>query len=172
VFSFRFDQINLPDKTTDELNSSGLVSFRIAVPSDAAIGTVIKNKAHIIFDYNTPVITNETMHTVDTVTYKDLSKGSAVVVGVVSTGLIGKKFSQTAKIYPNPTAGIITVEMPEAGNNMEMRILSLVGSLQKSVTLSSSVQQVNLEGLSEGMYLYEVWQNGERKAGGKLQIWF
>jgi hypothetical protein len=62
--------------------------------------------------------------------------------------------------------------MPEAGNNMEMRILSLVGSLQKSVTLSSSVQQVNLEGLSEGMYLYEVWQNGERKAGGKLQIWF
>jgi uncharacterized repeat protein (TIGR01451 family) len=169
VLTFTFNQINLSDSITNNLASSGLVSFRIAVPSSAAIGTIIRNKAHIIFDYNTPVITNETMHTVDTVTYKNLSKGSAVVI---TTGLAGKKFSQAAKIYPNPTAGIITVEMPEAGNNTEVPILSLVGSVQKSVTLSSPVQQINLEGLSEGMYLYEVWQNGERKAGGKLQIWF
>jgi uncharacterized repeat protein (TIGR01451 family) len=173
VLSFRFDQINLPDKTTDELNSNGLVSFRITVPSSAAIGTVIKNKAHIIFDYNDPVITNETMHTVDTVTYKDFSKGSAVTFGSTTLdGLNSKRSKQTAKIYPNPTAGMITVEMPEPGNNTEMRILSLVGSLQKTVALSSSVQQVNLEDLNQGMYLYEVWQNGERKAGGKLQIWF
>jgi uncharacterized delta-60 repeat protein/uncharacterized repeat protein (TIGR01451 family) len=172
VLTFRFDNINLPDSTTNNLASSGLVSYRMTVPSSAAIGTVIKNKAYIFFDYNAPVITNETMHTVDTITYKDLSKGSAVQIGSVVTGLTGKKIIQAAKIYPNPTTGIITVEMPETGSNSELRIMSLVGVQQKSVPLSSAIQQVSLEGLSQGMYLYEVWQNEERKAGGKLQIWF
>jgi uncharacterized delta-60 repeat protein/uncharacterized repeat protein (TIGR01451 family) len=172
VLTFRFNNINLPDSTTNNLASSGLVSYRMTVPSSAAIGTVIKNKAYIFFDYNAPVITNETMHTVDTITYKDLSKGSAVQVGSVVTGLTGKKFIQAAKIYPNPSAGIITVEMPETGNNSELRIMSLVGALQKSVPLSSAIQEVSLDGLNQGMYIYEVWQNGERKAGGKLQVWF
>jgi uncharacterized delta-60 repeat protein/uncharacterized repeat protein (TIGR01451 family) len=171
VLTFRFDQINLPDSTTNNLASSGLVSYRMTVPDTASIGTVIKNKAYIYFDYNAPVITNETMHTVDTITHKDLSKGSAVHVGAITTGLTARKFIQIAKIYPNPTTGLITVEMPETGNNSELRIISLVGSLQKSVPLSSAIQQVSLESLSQGMYLYEIWQNGERKAGGKLQIW-
>ena len=172
MLTFRFDQINLPDSTTNNLASSGLVSYRMTVPSNAPIGTVIKNKAYIYFDYNAPIVTNETMHTVDTVTYKNLSKGSAVQVGAVTTGLTGRKIIQAAKIYPNPTAGIITVEMPEAAANSELRIISLVGVQQRSVPLSSAIQQVSLEGLSQGMYLYEVWQNGERKAGGKLQIWY
>jgi uncharacterized delta-60 repeat protein/uncharacterized repeat protein (TIGR01451 family) len=170
VLTFRFDQINLPDSTTNNLASSGLASYRMTVRSDTAIGTVIKNKAQIFFDYNAPIVTNETMHTIDTVTYKNLSKGSAVQVGAVTTGLTAKKVIQTAKIYPNPTIGIITVEMPEAGSNSELRIMSLVGVQQKSVPLSSAIQQVSLEGLGQGMYLYEVWQNGERKAGGKLLV--
>jgi uncharacterized repeat protein (TIGR01451 family) len=172
VLTFRFDQINLLDSTTNLLESNGLVSYRISVPSNASIGTVIKNKAYIYFDYNAPIVTNETMHTVDTVSYKDFSKGSAVLVGAVTTGLTGRKLSQTAKIYPNPSAGMITIEMPEVAGNSELRIMSLVGVQQKSIPLSSAIQQVSLEGLSQGMYLYEVWQNGERKAGGKLQIAF
>jgi uncharacterized delta-60 repeat protein/uncharacterized repeat protein (TIGR01451 family) len=170
VLRFKFDQINLPDSATNQLESNGLVSFRIAVPSNAAIGTVIKNKAHIFFDYNSAIITNETMHTVDTVTYKDLRKGSAVWVGDVTTGLTGRKFSQSARIYPNPATGMIIVEIPQLGNSSELRIISLVGTLQKSVSLSSAIQEVNIEGLSQGMYLYEIWQDGERKSGGKLQI--
>jgi uncharacterized delta-60 repeat protein/uncharacterized repeat protein (TIGR01451 family) len=170
VLSFRFSQINLPDSNANKLASNGLISFRIAVQANSAIGTVVKNKAHIFFDYNDPVITNETMHTVDTITHKNLSKGSAVIVGAVTTGLSGKKFSQATKIYPNPTNGMITVEIPEAGNDTEMRILSLVGSIRKSVPLSGTIQEINLEGLSQGMYLYEIWQNGERRAGGKLQV--
>jgi uncharacterized repeat protein (TIGR01451 family) len=170
VLTFRFDNINLPDSTTNTLASSGLVSYRMTVPSNAAIGTVIKNKAYIYFDYNAPVVTNETMHTVDTITYKGLSKGSAVQVGAVTTGLTGKKIVQAAKIYPNPTAGLITVEMPETGSNSELRIMSLVGVQQRSFPLSSAIQQVSLEGMNQGMYLYEVWQNGERKAGGKLLV--
>jgi uncharacterized delta-60 repeat protein/uncharacterized repeat protein (TIGR01451 family) len=165
VLHFKFDQINLPDSSTNQLGSNGLISFRVAVPSNANIGTVIKNKAYIFFDYNSAITTNETMHTVDTITYKNLSKGSAVW-----TGDTDRKFSQSAKIYPNPALGMITVEIPQLGNNSELRIISLLGILQQSVSLSSTIQEVNIEGLSQGMYLYEIWQDGERKSGGKLQI--
>jgi uncharacterized delta-60 repeat protein/uncharacterized repeat protein (TIGR01451 family) len=168
VLSFRFDQINLPDSTTNQLASNGLVSFRIVVPSNVAIGTLIKNKAYIFFDYNSAIITNETMHTVDTVTYKDLRKGNAVWFGDNTKGLTGRELSKVARIYPNPTAGMVTVEMPDAGSNTELRVLSLLGVVQKIIPLSSSIEEVSLEGLSQGLYLYEVWQNGERKAGGKL----
>ena len=42
---------------------------------------------------------------------------------------------------------------------------------EKSVKLNNtSAQQVNLEGISQGMYLYEIWEEGERKAGGMLQM--
>jgi uncharacterized delta-60 repeat protein/uncharacterized repeat protein (TIGR01451 family) len=167
VLSFRFDQINLPDSTKNEPASSGLVSFRMTVPSSAPIGTVIKNKAYIYFDYNTPVLTNETIHTVDNTVPPNLSKGSAVQVGATTTNLNGKKFIQAAKIFPNPTTGNITVEIPHAGNS-ELRIMTLPGVLQKSIRLSSDIQEVSLEGLTEGMYLYEIWENGERKTGGKL----
>ena len=171
VLSFRFDQINLPDSTTNNLGSSGLVSFRMTVPSSASIGTVIKNKAYIYFDYNAPVITNETMHTVDNTVPQALSKGSAVQVGAVTTGLTGKRSTLAVKIYPNPTSGMVTLEMPESASSSEMRIYSLIGVLQKSVMLNkSTTQQVNLEDIQEGLYIYEILQNGERKAGGMLKV--
>jgi uncharacterized delta-60 repeat protein/uncharacterized repeat protein (TIGR01451 family) len=170
VLTFKFNNINLPDSTTNLLASSGLVSYRITVPSGATTGTVIKNKAYIYFDYNKPVITNETTHTVDSTVPSDMSKGSAVRVGV-TTGLASKRSSLAVKIYPNPTNGMVTLEMPESASVSEMRVYSVIGVLQKTVTLDkSATQQVNLEDIQEGLYLYEILQNGERKAGGMLKI--
>jgi uncharacterized delta-60 repeat protein/uncharacterized repeat protein (TIGR01451 family) len=171
VLSLNFYNINLPDSTTNKLASNGLVSFRITVPLNTMTGTQIKNKAYIFFDYNSPIITNETMHTVDATVYSDLSRGSAVQVGQTIVSGVNRKYNEYVKIYPNPTAGIITMEMPESGTNMEMKVYSVIGVLHKSVTLNKSlIQQVNLESLNQGMYIYEIWQDGMRKAGGKLEV--
>jgi hypothetical protein len=148
-----------------------LVSFRITVPSGTSSGTVIKNKAHIFFDYNSAIITNETMHTIDATVDSDLSRGSAVQVGQTIITGVSRKYNESVKIYPNPTTGIITMEMPTYGSNMEMRVFSVIGVLHKSVSLNKSlIQQVNLEGMQQGMYIYEIWQDGMRKAGGKLEV--
>jgi len=54
---------------------------------------------------------------------------------------------------------------------MEMRVYSTIGALQKSIVLENSTsQEVSLESVKTGMYLYEIWQNGERMAGGMLQV--
>lgn len=56
---FIFDNINLPDSTSDEPNSHGYVSFKIK-PSNAVFGSTIQNTASIFFDFNAPIITNTT----------------------------------------------------------------------------------------------------------------
>jgi fimbrial isopeptide formation D2 family protein len=171
VLTFTFDNINLPDSTSDKLGSNGLVSFKITIPANISLGTVIDNKAYIYFDYNDPIITNNTMHTVGITIPENLSKGSNVQVGNITTGLLYSQYTNVVNVYPNPSEGMITVELAEVSSNMELRITSIVGALQKTIKLNNmSKQEVNLEGIQQGMYLYEVWQNGERKAVGKLQI--
>jgi uncharacterized repeat protein (TIGR01451 family) len=61
---FVFDDIFLPDSTTNEPESHGFVVYRIKPFVDLEAGTVINNTAHIFFDDNPAVITNTTLHTI------------------------------------------------------------------------------------------------------------
>ena len=58
VAEFAFDDINLPDSTTDEPNSHGYIVFRIKPKSNNVYGNTIENSAGIYFDYNAPITTN------------------------------------------------------------------------------------------------------------------
>ncbi len=55
---FTFDNILLPDSTTNEPASHGYVFFDVDV-TDIGLGEDVLNDAAIFFDYNTPIITNE-----------------------------------------------------------------------------------------------------------------
>jgi surface protein len=61
VVIWTFENINLPAKSVDEVGSNGMITFRIRMKPNLVIGTVIKNKAAIYFDFNSPIITNETL---------------------------------------------------------------------------------------------------------------
>ena len=62
VLRFYFRDIMLPDSNINEPGSHGFVKFRIAQTLDNPIGTEIFNSAGIYFDFNEPVITNQTVH--------------------------------------------------------------------------------------------------------------
>ncbi len=62
--SFAFDNILLPDSTTNEPASHGFVKFEVKQRTNIPLGTVLNNRAGIYFDFNEPVITNYTHHTV------------------------------------------------------------------------------------------------------------
>ncbi|MFK7756921.1 MAG: carboxypeptidase-like regulatory domain-containing protein, partial [Flavobacteriales bacterium] len=61
---FLFENINLPDSTTNEPESHGLVSFKVDFVDGITTGTELNQTAYIYFDNNPPVITNTTWHTI------------------------------------------------------------------------------------------------------------
>ena len=61
VIRWTFDNILLPDSTTNEPLSHGFIKYRIKPKNNLVIGDIIYNTANIYFDYNEPVITNTTV---------------------------------------------------------------------------------------------------------------
>ena len=55
---FIFQNIQMPDSTTNEPASHGFVAFKIKTLGSLMVGDSIKNTASIYFDFNLPVITN------------------------------------------------------------------------------------------------------------------
>lgn len=64
IITWTFNNINLPAQKQDDAGSNGFVKFKIAQMPNNAKGTKIRNKAGIYFDFNSPIITNETNLTV------------------------------------------------------------------------------------------------------------
>ncbi|MEM9921733.1 MAG: T9SS type A sorting domain-containing protein [Bacteroidota bacterium] len=63
VLEFTFNDILLPDSTTNKEGSNGHVFFDIRFKEDAPPGTRAENKAAIFFDFNKPIITNTVVRT-------------------------------------------------------------------------------------------------------------
>jgi uncharacterized repeat protein (TIGR01451 family) len=91
---WQFNQINLPDSNVYVLGSQGFVQFRMAPKDSLPLGTTVLNDAAIYFDFNPPVITNQTLITYDNISFTDSSLIGAVNI-VPSTPTL---------IYPLNTA--------------------------------------------------------------------
>ncbi len=62
IITFTFNNIYLPHAKVNEPASNGFVKFKIRQTAGNPIGTKITNKAGIYFDFNSPIITNETLN--------------------------------------------------------------------------------------------------------------
>lgn len=60
ILHFEFNNILLPDSASNEPNSHGFVQFKIKPISNLITNTNIHNRAAIYFDFNDPIITNQT----------------------------------------------------------------------------------------------------------------
>ncbi len=63
LFRWTFNDINLPDSISNEKESHGFIKYKIAIKNNLPIGSQLKNKADIYFDFNPPIKTNETINT-------------------------------------------------------------------------------------------------------------
>jgi uncharacterized repeat protein (TIGR01451 family) len=64
VLKFRFDNINLPDSTSNEALSHGYVVFEVLQNAGLSNGITITNDVGIYFDFNPPVYTNTVLNTI------------------------------------------------------------------------------------------------------------
>jgi uncharacterized repeat protein (TIGR01451 family) len=58
MISFYFEDINLPDSTTNEPMSKGYVKFRVGLMPGVLPNDIVNNQARIYFDNNPPIYTN------------------------------------------------------------------------------------------------------------------
>ncbi|MFZ6051205.1 DUF7619 domain-containing protein [Halocola ammonii] len=134
VLFFEFNEIYLPDSTSDLEGSQGFVRFELETVSDFSQGEQIDNKAYIYFDFNAPIITN-----------------TATTIFDEAIGLKEKQLE--AAIYPNPTQNFIVIDWPTTTSVKFIEVFDLTG---KRVLLRSGLKgeqsKIDLSGLEKGVY--------------------
>ncbi len=74
-------------------------------------------------------------------------------VTIIGIDDAAQKISSGLSIYPNPSTGLITIELSgQIDQSQLMRIFSMSGELVRELPLNFSSQQIDLTDLSEGVY--------------------
>ncbi len=159
VLQFCFPGIQLPHEGANANASQGFVDFRVAQKRGNVPGTVIENSAAIYFDFNLPVITNTTWHTVH----------EPLVLVLTDAG---EKPASAGKllVYPNPALdGPVTLELPPGHTGAHRFLLfNAAGRLLRSEPFAGGKYRVGREGLPSGMYLFQIENQGQRAYTGKV----
>jgi uncharacterized repeat protein (TIGR01451 family) len=138
ILTIRFNNIMLPDSTTDYEGSMGYFQYRIKPLPNLAIGTQIENTAYIYFDFNAPIVTNTTQNNFQLITaLKSASNNQSDFL-----------------IYPNPSNGIFNFK--DTKNLKQVEVYNLLG---EQILAQGNQKQINLSGFSKGIYYARI--NGE-----------
>jgi hypothetical protein len=158
IMKFIFDEIMLPDSNVNEPASHGFVKFRIKQKRDLSLNTKIFNKAAIYFDYNEPIITNTTLHTVTEY---------SGYVGTIDH--YGSESLPWVHVYPNPFFEKATFELKNVnGNDFQFQLLDVNGKLVSSSSFKGKTFQFNQENLPGGLYFYRIINEGMDVYSGKI----
>jgi hypothetical protein len=158
---FNFNNIMLPDSNTNEPESHGFIRFKISQKANNAIGTIIENDAAIYFDFNAPIITNTTFHTV-----------GENFIQVVSTKPAKEKLA-TVKVFPNPFSEQATFEIETEKNyqNMNLVIYNMMGQAVKTISSNGNNRMIlNRDNLTSGVYFYQIQAEDLILDSGKLML--
>lgn len=158
IVKFTFDNILLVDSFTNEPKSNGFVKFRIKQKKDVAFGTKIQNSAGIYFDFNDPILTNKTLHTV-----------SRNIISAVFD------FSTTTyplvKVYPNPASESMTFELTDTPLSISsFELYDMMGKRLVEEKFSGKTLTFQRESLPSGIYLFKMTANNKIVGTGKLVI--
>lgn len=158
VLVVRFDQILLPDSTTNEAASHGWVKFRISQKENLPLGTVIENSVAIYFDFNDPVITNTTFHT--------LGENFLEIINDVKD--VPEGFGQLLA-YPNPSASEVTFELStDKTANANFLLFNQIGRQVAKGNFNENKYRFQRNGLAAGVYFYKVEMEGAGVYSGKI----
>jgi uncharacterized repeat protein (TIGR01451 family) len=146
VITFMFKNILLPDSNINEPASHGFVQFRIAQQPNLPLGSVIENDAAIYFDFNAPIITNTTWHTL----YK-----SPLMSATNEPGHNRKQ--QSLEIWPNPVKDQTSVRLKKASaGNKRVNLYNSTGQTLQSFHFTGQETILKCPSLTPGHYWIQV----------------
>lgn len=144
---WRFNNINLPDENSNPTGSIGYFTYKVKQKPTNVVGDVIKNTAHIYFDFNSAIVTNTTKSTIVEPESVNEYKQNA------------KK--NTLFVYPNPSTGIFSLVFN--ANSLEkgkLIITDIAGKIVVQQDVESKngnkVLQINSTDFSSGAYFVSI----------------
>jgi|GEM_PF-1103183 len=154
---FVFNNILLPDSTTNEPASHGFVKYRVGQKPGLAAGTAIHNRAAIFFDFNEPVITNTIVHVI---------ASQLVQLHEISNGQISIQCS------PNPVFEKVIFEVGYTNERyLKVQIFDAIGRLVVTKRLISGQNAISRTELSSGLLFFVITApDGKVKGRGKIVV--
>lgn len=143
VLKFNFSNIMLADSMHDEPNSHGYVKYSIAPGQNLSPGTQITNTAYIYFDYNTPVVTNTAINTIE-----------------FPSGII-KISNYHLGVSPNPTSNNLNISFEDKqSQSIYIKMINVSGQVVYQEKLSNASGKyskiIDLSDVSRGVYLLQI----------------
>lgn len=159
ILEVKFSNILLPDSSTNEPASNGFFRFRIQQTTSNPLGTVIHNSAAIYFDYNPPIITNQTWHTI-----------GDNFVPIYLTTIQQYKADLDVFVYPNPFKQSTTIKVEgQHFEQLQLSIFNTTGQLMQHISKENTNRiQLHRNHLPTGIYFYHLEGNGQRISTGKI----
>jgi hypothetical protein len=111
------------------------------------LNDTIFNQAEIYFDFNAPIITNQTVN------YNAINTNHFDEIGKLNN----------FRIYPNPANDQITISTDESLIGIEFLIYDQVGKLMYKGNLTSTSTVLPLTWLSNGIYTLKIEEIGQKK---------
>lgn len=142
VITWTFDNILLPDSSTNLLLSQGAVVFSIDHDESLIPGDEITNEAAIYFDFNEPIITNVSKHII-------AKEGLPVGLRAIQAQSID------LSVYPNPASDFIKVKVPadELQATDVLQVTDLHGRPLLRTTYGQLGRGLDVSELPAGYYL-------------------
>jgi len=130
---FIFENIYLPDSTTDEQGSHGFIAYKVKAKPDVAVNDIIPNKADIFFDLNAPIETN-----------------TAITKFVTTLG-VKEENKLIFNVYPIPAKGVLQIK--SSNTIAKIEIYTKIGQL---VITDFNVDSVDVSNLVDGVYFCKI----------------
>jgi uncharacterized repeat protein (TIGR01451 family) len=141
------NDIMLPDSTSDEPNSHGFIRFSIKPEPTLENGSTIANIAHIIFDFNAPVITPPAVFTVDVL----------ASVNEVQRG--------TWSLWPNPTRDLLRLTATDGALANQPCVVRDITGRTVMTSNTSAAGDLPVGTLANGTYTVQI-----QRAGGSAAV--
>ena len=163
ALQFTFANILLPDSNTNLPGSQGFARFRVSQRPEVPIGAFIFNEAAIYFDFNAPIITNRTLHTVGWDYLSSISEQQ------------GTGQQDWVMVSPNPVrdAAVFQRKDGQIFDGHRITVTNALGRVVWEQTVSGENGHFARRGLPSGVYFFRVEDAvGRPVDSGKLVVGF
>ncbi len=95
--------------------------------------------------------------------------GNVTVVGAGATAIEDKSFDNPVSVYPNPSSGVVNIDLGNISNTVSVDVYNITGQLLKTVNNITSNTSIDLSDLAQGHYFVKV-NNGVSSITKKVVI--